>query len=117
MKVFWGLVAADVHHLDDVVFVAQIHVGDSGASGGVARHTFEARHDDVAVQGGFRFFAFFFQRVLLLHRQIGRAFFFYPGQLQNPVEMLKKYQSVKNFEAQSFERRNRKNGMSVTLRN
>ena len=38
--------AADVHHLDDVVFVAEVHVGDSDASGGVARHTFEARKDD-----------------------------------------------------------------------
>ena len=52
---------ADVHHLDDVVFascrieticirrfsiVAQIHIGDSGASGGVTRHAFEARKDD-----------------------------------------------------------------------
>ena len=51
---------ADVHHLDDGVFascrieticmrrfsiVAQIHVGDLGASGGVARHAFEARKD------------------------------------------------------------------------
>ena len=69
-----GLVTADVHHLDDVVFVAQVHVGDSGASGGVARHTFEARQEYVAVQVDFRLLAFFFQRVLLLHRQIGRYF-------------------------------------------
>ncbi len=38
-----GFVAADVHHLDDVVFVAQVHVGDSGTSGGMARHAFEER--------------------------------------------------------------------------
>lgn len=38
-----SLVTADVHHLDDVVFVTEIHVGDSGASGRVARHAFEAR--------------------------------------------------------------------------
>lgn len=38
-----SLVSADVHHLDDVVFMAQIHVGDSGTSSGVARHAFEAR--------------------------------------------------------------------------
>ena len=28
-----GHVATGVHHLDDVVFVAQVHAGDSGASG------------------------------------------------------------------------------------
>lgn len=69
-------VAADVHHLDYVVFVAEIHVGDSGASGGVARHAFEARQEYVAVQVGLRLFAIFFQRVLLLHRQICRHFLF-----------------------------------------
>ena len=33
-----GFVAADVHHLDDGVFVSQIHVGDSAAPGGVGGH-------------------------------------------------------------------------------
>ncbi len=51
-----GLVAADVHHLEDGVLVAQIHICDAGASGGVARHTFVARHDDIAVEVGFRLF-------------------------------------------------------------
>lgn len=44
-----GLVTADVHHLYDVVFMAQIHIGDSGSSGGMARHAFEARQENVAV--------------------------------------------------------------------
>lgn len=38
-----SFVTADVHHLDDVVFVAEVHVGDSCASGSVACHAFEAR--------------------------------------------------------------------------
>ena len=57
---FWGkfdiahgclldLVTTGVHHLDDVVYVAQVYAGDSGASGCVARHAFEARQENVAV--------------------------------------------------------------------
>ena len=34
-----GLVAADVHHLDDGVFVRQIHVGNAAASGGMGSET------------------------------------------------------------------------------
>ncbi len=76
-----SLVAADVHHLDDVVFVAEIHIGDSGASGGVARHAFEAWQEYVAVQVSLRLFAFFLVRVHLLHRQSGRHFSFSVGTL------------------------------------
>ena len=37
------LVAADVHHLENGILVAQVHIRDSDASGGVTRHTFVAR--------------------------------------------------------------------------
>ena len=68
--------AADVHHLEDGVFVAQVHVGDAGASGGVARHTFVAWYDDIAVEVGFRHNLVAAHRILLFHRELCRHFFF-----------------------------------------
>ncbi len=53
------LVAADMHHLEDGVPVAEIHIGDAGASGGVACHTLIARHNHVAVEVGLRFLLLF----------------------------------------------------------
>ncbi len=68
--------AADVHHLEDGVLVAEVHVGDAGASGGVACHTLIARHNHVAVEVGLRFLLLFSQRLLLLHGELGRHFLF-----------------------------------------
>ena len=51
--------AADGHHLEDGVPVTEIHVGDAGASGSVACHTFIARYNHVAVEVGLRFFFLF----------------------------------------------------------
>jgi hypothetical protein len=48
------VVAADMHHLEEGVLVAQVHVRDDGASGSVARHTFVARNDDIAFEVGLR---------------------------------------------------------------
>ena len=70
------LVAADVHHLEDGVLVAQIHIGDAGASGGVACHAVIAWHDHIAVKVGLRFFLLFSQRLFLLHGEFGRYLFF-----------------------------------------
>lgn len=54
------LVSADVHHLEDGVLVAQIHIGDAGASGGVACHVVIARHANIAVKVGLgSFFSLF----------------------------------------------------------
>lgn len=39
---------ADVHHLGDVVFVAEVHVGDSGVSGGVCCDAVVARHHNLS---------------------------------------------------------------------
>ena len=68
--------AADVHHLEDGVPVAEVHIRDAGASGGVARHTFIARHNHIAVEVGLRLLLLFSQRLLLLHGELGRNFLF-----------------------------------------
>ena len=70
------LVAADVHHLEDGVLVAQVHIRDAGASGGVARHALITWHDDIAVEVGFRLSLVAAHGILLLHRQLGRHFLF-----------------------------------------
>ena len=75
------LVAADVHHLKDGVSVAQIHIGDTGASGYVTCYTLLAWHNHITVKVGFRLFLLFFQRLLLLHGELGRHFFFQRRQL------------------------------------
>ena len=67
---------ADVHHLENGVSVAQIHICNAGASGGVARHTLIAWHDYVAVEVGLRFLLLFSQRLLLLHGEFCRNFLF-----------------------------------------
>lgn len=66
-----GLVAADVHHLEHGVAVAEIHIGYAGATGGMRGDAGIARHDDVAVEVGFRLLARFLQRLLLLLREVG----------------------------------------------
>lgn len=43
------LVAADLHHLEDGVLVAQIHIVDAGASGVVTCHAGIARRYNIAV--------------------------------------------------------------------
>lgn len=58
---------ADVHHLEDGEFVAQIHVRDAGAPGSVACNAVIARHDNIAVKVGFRLF------LLLSQQDIGKA--------------------------------------------
>ena len=42
----------------------------------MARHTFVARHDDIAVEVGFRLNIVAAHRILLLHREFGRNFLF-----------------------------------------
>ena len=69
-----GLVPADVHHLEDGVLVAEVHVRYAGASGSVTRHTFVARHDDIAVEVGFRLNLVAVHGVFLLHCELGRHF-------------------------------------------
>ena len=77
--------AADVHHLEDGVPVAEVHVRDTGASGGVARHTLVARHNHIAVEVGLRFLLLFSQRLLLLHGELGRDLLFQRWQLLRQV--------------------------------
>lgn len=70
------LVAADMHHLKNGVLMAEIHIRDVGASGGVACHTLVARHNYIAVEVGLWLFLLFSQRLLLLHGELGRHFLF-----------------------------------------
>ena len=70
------LVTADVHHLENGVLVAQIHIRDAGASGCVTCHAVIAWHNHITVKVGLRFFLLFSQRLLLLHGELGRHFFF-----------------------------------------
>ena len=77
--------AADVHHLEDGVLVAEVHVGDAGASGSVACHTLIARYNHVAVEVGLRFLLLFPQRLLLLHCELGRYLLFQRRQLLRQV--------------------------------
>ena len=74
-----------MHHLEDGVSMAKIHVGDASASGSVARHTFIAWHNHIAVKVGLRFLLLFPQRLLLLHGELGRHFFFQRRQLLRKV--------------------------------
>lgn len=53
------LVTADVHHLENGVFVAQIHIRDAGAPGSVTCHAVIAWHDHIAVKVGLRLFLSF----------------------------------------------------------
>ena len=76
MNVFLRLVAADVHHLEDGVPVAEVHIRDAGASGGVACNTLIARHNHVAVKVCLRLLPLFSQCLLLLHGELGRHFLF-----------------------------------------
>ena len=76
---------ADVHHLEDGVPVAEVHIRDAGASGGVACHTLIARHNHVAVEVGLRFLLLFSQRLLLLHCELGRYLLFQRRQLLRQV--------------------------------
>lgn len=46
--------AADVHHLEDGVSVAQVYIRDTGVSGGVACHAVIAWHDHIAIEVGLR---------------------------------------------------------------
>lgn len=69
-----GFVAADVHHLEHRVFVGEVHIGDSCSSGGIRSYTSITRNNNVAVEVGLSFLAFFFQCLLLLHSQSGRHF-------------------------------------------
>ena len=62
-----GLVTADVHHLEDGVFMIEVHICDAGASGGMACHAVIAWHDHIAVKVGFRLF------LLLSQQDIGKA--------------------------------------------
>lgn len=43
------LVAADVHHLEDGVLVAEIHISNAGAPGSETCHAVIAWHDHIAV--------------------------------------------------------------------
>ena len=77
--------AADVHHLEDGVLVAQIHIGDTGASGGVTCHAVITWHDHITIKVGLRLLLLFSQRLLLLHGELGRHFLFQRGQLLRQV--------------------------------
>ena len=70
------LVSAYVHHLENGILVAQIHIRDAGASGGVTCHAFIAWHDNITVKVCLRLFLLFSQRLLLLHSESGRHFLF-----------------------------------------
>ena len=64
--------AADVHHLDDGVFVGEVHIGYAAASGGVSGHAVIAWHYYVALVVAFdNEFAIFIQ-FLLLHGKFCR---------------------------------------------
>lgn len=69
------LVTADVHHLENNVFVAQIHIGDSSTSGCMAGHAVIAWHNHIAVKVDLRLLLFLFQRLFLFHCELGRYFF------------------------------------------
>ena len=69
--------ATDVDHLEDGVFVAQVHIRDACASGGMACHAVIAWNDDVAVKVCFRLYLIAAHCILLFHRQFGRHFFFH----------------------------------------
>lgn len=87
--------SADVHHLKDGVLVAQIHIGDAGASGGVACHAVIAWHDHIAVKVSLWFFLLLSQRFLLLHGELGGHFLFNP----NPSCLNHNISFPKNFHA------------------
>lgn len=72
----WGLMVADVHHLEDGVSMAEIHIGDAGASGGVACLAVIAEHDHIAVEVGLWLHLFLSKCFFLLHRELGWHFFF-----------------------------------------
>ena len=69
-----GFVAADVHHLDNGVFVRQVHIGNATASGGMGSDKVVARHHNlsfsVTLYGQFATCLI----VLLLHCLFGRHF-------------------------------------------
>lgn len=75
------LVAADVHHLEDGVLVAEIHICNASTSDCMAGHTVIAWHDHVAVKVGLRLFLLLSQSLLLLHSELGRYYFFQRRQL------------------------------------
>ena len=52
--------AADVHHLEDGVLVAEIHICNASASGGVTCHAVIAWHDYIAVKVDLRLLLFLF---------------------------------------------------------
>ena len=63
--------AADVHHLDDGVFVGEIHVGDSATAGGVSGHAIISWHNNLALVVALdNEFTVVFQ-LLLLHGEFG----------------------------------------------
>ena len=68
--------SADVHHLENGVLMAQIHIRDAGASGGVACHAVITWHDHIAVKVGLRLLLLLSQSFLLLHSELSRHFFF-----------------------------------------
>lgn len=70
------LVAADVHHLENGVLVAEIHICDASASGGVACNAVIAWYDHIAVKVGLRLLLLFSQCLFLLHGELGRYFLF-----------------------------------------